>query len=202
MANHVQHAFTGLLHDLNARYRTQLSLKRLVEVLFIFIFFFSSSQGTQANTDTLTHLSLPTSTLVPGEEISFTQDGAYLSDPSNEMTLENVLVSGSWHKSQEENLNLGFSKDTYWFAARINTLTPESIWFLRVRYSLFDFLKLYVCPAVSNVTEDQCHTKRMGDQYPFSERDILHPEFVAKLPFKNSSDHWVLLQIQTEAPSP
>lgn len=202
MANHVQNAFTGLLHNLNARYHTQLSPKRLVEVLFIFIFFFSSSHGTQANTDTLTHLSLPTSTLVPGEEISFTQDGAYLSDPSNEMTLENVLLSGSWHKSQEENLNLGFSKDTYWFAARINTLTPEAIWFLRVRYSLFDFLKLYVCPAITNVTEDQCHTKRMGDQYPFSERDILHPEFVAKLPFKNSSNHWVLLQIQTEGSFP
>ena len=98
-------------------------------------------------------------------------------DDSSALNLAEAANSNQWIKSQAENLNFGFSDSAYWVTSTIQNTSPDLLWYLHIRYPLFDEIDVYLCPENTKPTTQNCQHTKMGDHLAFSERDIAHPEF-------------------------
>lgn len=139
--------------------------------------------------------------LVHADDHNYSARSAYLRDDSNALTIKQVLESEQWQLSTEDHLNFGFSDSTYWLATQYDNSRSELDWYIRLRYTLFDHILVYICP-VSGSDSKPCTQKQMGDTLPFDQRDFNHPEFIGKLSFPDTGNHWVLTQIKTSGSYP
>ena len=152
--------------------------------------------------DTFSALATPTISLSNTNDINIGRFSAYLRDDSSALSLEEAASSKDWKQSQTTNLNFGFSDSAYWLATSIQATPSDTLWYLRIRYPLFDEIHAYLCPSNAPLTSQNCKQTIMGDHLPFSERDIAHPEFNMKLDFTNDTAHTLYLRIKTQGTYP
>ncbi|WP_227515446.1 EAL domain-containing protein [Marinobacter salinus] len=127
-----------------------------------------------------------------GAEVSYTPDIDFIRQaPDENLTYEEAFASDRWQALTSNSPNFGYIRDTLWL--RIQVAGPASINLLEVRYSQLDKLTFYLL-------EDGQLARRVitGDQYPFSQRPILHPHFLFPFERKSGHDYHVLLEVETQ----
>ena len=177
------------------------ALRHICAVFLTFVVI-SSFHSDRAVADTLTTLATPTIFLSTANNINIGRFSAYLRDDSSTLSFEEAASSKNWKQSQATNLNFGFSDSAYWLATSIQATSSNTLWYLRIRYPLFDEIHAYLCPTNAALSSQNCKQTVMGDHLPFSERDIAHPEFNMKLDFINEAEHTLYLRIKTQGTYP
>lgn len=170
------------------------------QLLALSVLLFSAPPSIHA--DPLSHIPLTPILLSQPDNISLSQFSAYLKDEGGNQTLAQVTSSSNWVKSQKQNLNFGFSDSAYWLAAHIHSPHTSSKWFIRIRYSLFDDIQIYVCPKGFSHSANDCQKKNMGDHLPFDQRDVAHPEFVFEIPLHSKQSATLFIRTQTQGSYP
>ena len=132
---------------------------------------------------------------------NYSGQSAFLQDNSNKLSIEDALLSESWQQSQVDHLNFGFSDSAYWLAVQFDSSGSLLSWYIRLRYTLFDQITVYICPVQTTGAEN-CSIKEMGDSVPFNQRDFQYPEFVAMLNFPERDKYWVITRIKTAGSYP
>ena len=158
--------------------------------------------SSHAASSALDELNIPVITLSTASHINISPKSAYLRDDSSELNLAEAANSNQWIKSQAENLNFGFSDSAYWVTSTIQNTSPDLLWYLHIRYPLFDEIDVYLCPANTKPTTQNCQHTKMGDHLAFSERDIAHPEFTLKLDLSKQAKHILFLRTKTQGTYP
>lgn len=164
--------------------------------------FLTALCSVQAVSSTLAEISTPTIQLSTASDINISPYSAYLRDDSSALTLSEAADSNEWVLSQAENLNFGFSDSAYWIVSNLQNTSAGLLWYLHIRYPLFDEIDVYVCPTDTPPSLQHCQHKKMGDHLAFRERDIAHPEFSLKLELARQTKHTLFLRTKTQGTYP
>jgi two-component system, sensor histidine kinase LadS len=87
--------------------------------------------------------------------------------------------------------SFGFSKSAYWVRFKINNNSANQQWLLEVSYPLLDRVDLFI----PNGKTYLCKT--LGDDFPFAKREIVHKDFIFKLPVP-AGENIYYLRIETQ----
>lgn len=104
----------------------------------------------------------------------------YYIDTSHGLELEDiskVSFQSNFKKSKQSIVSLGKGDFTAWFRCdfELPSATPKSPWHLEIAYPTFDTLELYF------YADSMWQVKRVGDVWPFHDRDFKHRNFVFSL---------------------
>ena len=100
---------------------------------------------------------------------------AFLEDPSNQLTYEDVKSSHHFIINEKRQPNFGFTNSTYWFKFKVQSSNLPQKLFLHLGY-VFDDVELYIKQPNGEVI-----FKKAGQKYPFSQREILHYHLIFEL---------------------
>lgn len=122
----------------------------------------------------------------------------YLPDSPQTPSLMEVSRIKDWHRSESDNINLGFSPTPYWFKATINQQLIDLNWFIRISYPPLDLINLYVCQneIVENIESD-CVLSRTGDHLPFLQRERFNPNYVIPVDL-SAGTNYLYIKVATE----
>ena len=134
--------------------------------------------------DLVTDVEAPTDPVILPDDVTVYPLGPHLDileDRQGNWSIEDVTspeLSSQFIKNKVDIPNYGFTKSVYWVRVRIGFLQQEGHQFLlEVGYPLIDHIKFFVFTGDGRIT-----TKESGDALPFSQREIVHQNFVFKLP--------------------
>lgn len=100
-----------------------------------------------------------------------------LEDRDLTLTIEQIMtpeISRRFQENQQDSPNFGFSRSAYWLRFSIVNPNPEKhSFFMEISYPLLDEVDLY-CHGPGKETS----VKRMGQRFPFSQREIQHRNFI------------------------
>ena len=130
------------------------------------------------------------------------QFSAYTKDLDGTQPLEEVITSEQWRMSDQQHLNFGFSTSAVWIAAKVQSTQIQTEWYLRIQYALFDNIQIYLCPESKPTIQKNCTVSLLGDQYPFEQRDVKHPEFISKLDIHNPGIYNLYIRFKTQGSYP
>ena len=118
-----------------------------------------------------------------------------LPDPDASLTIEDTI--NREHNFQPVSVlgnNFGFSKATYWVRFTIHTdASTQAPLLLEIQHPLWDNISLFI-PEGSN----RFAIKNTGENYPFSQRDVSHRNYVFNLPIQATQESTYYLRLQTE----
>jgi two-component system, sensor histidine kinase LadS len=121
----------------------------------------------------------------------------YLEDENGTLALPQVLdpaIARKWRNSTQTVLNFGLNHTIYWLRFTVaNTGVAPKPLVLEVAAPLLDNVDLYVIQNGKLVRENAT-----GDRRPYSERPILHSNFLFPINSAPGVDTQVILRIQTE----
>jgi|GEM_PF-567643 len=141
---------------------------------------------------------LPLMTLREPGDFSIGTHAVWYEDVTANLTPDQALDldPSLWQPSEDEAFNFGFSDSAYWLKMRVMNDSARE-WSLWIRYSLLDYVDIYLCPE--GITKiEQCEQKHGGDEYPFAEgRDLDHPNLIYHTPMTPGREYLMLMRIQT-----
>ncbi len=155
-----------------------------------------------SHSEPLQQLELPTVSLKFPNNLSLSQFSAYTKDSDGTQPLEEIVNSTEWKTSEYEHLNFGFSDSAYWLATKLQATNLQLTWYLRIRYALFDNIQIYLCTSHQPVSKENCKFSTLGDDFPFEQRDIQHPEFISKIAFESNEPYTLFLRFKTQGSYP
>jgi len=98
-----------------------------------------------------------------------------------------------WTRSHQERVNLGYSRQVYWFRATLLNSQPHDLKrLLEIGYPMLDRVEVYL---VRNGAVLQQWT--VGDAFPHAERPLLHRMFLLPLQLPAVSETQLYLRVQT-----
>lgn len=121
----------------------------------------------------------------------------YLEDETGEIAIDDLLSdddqSFAWRKSQQKIPGFGFTTTPYWFSVEIKyeDIIQKNL-LLEVGTSLLDNIDIYFVSNGSVI--DSYH---VGDHYPFSDRPVLHRNFLIPLSIDPGERVQVYLRVKT-----
>ena len=105
-----------------------------------------------------------------------------LEDSEKKYTIEDILthnISEEFVRSTDLSPNYGFTSSAYWIKFNVLSRADDSHqWLLELDFPLMDKISLFLPDEES----DGYIEKKYGYSLPFSERDVMHRNFVFKLP--------------------
>lgn len=103
----------------------------------------------------------------------------YLEDPDHRESIEDVIAQERpWNIINRNSPNFGFTATAYWFKFNINNRSDEKqAIYIELPIPFLDSIHLYQTKASQILKHYD-----LGDQYPFSQRPIIHQNFV--MPFE------------------
>ncbi len=136
---------------------------------------------------------------VEGAEEYYLEQSAYLlEDQEGQWTIQDVvgLNEASWTPHNSKTVpNFGFTDSAIWVRLQIQNHNPTvQQWLLEIGYSQLDYVHLYLPQADGSFLQ-----KISGDQYPFSQREVIHRNFAFHLPLPLGETVTVYLRFQTES---
>lgn len=119
-----------------------------------------------------------------------------LKDSQSVYSPEQALSSDNWSEINQPSLNFGYTRSTYWVKFELTNNTSENIVrLIDFTYPLLDQISLF--EIQSNETELVFHS---GDIYPYYQRDINHPHFIAKVDIPSRQTYSYLVRLQSNSP--
>src|SRR5690606_16016408 len=115
------------------------SLRRSLELSIYFVVLFGAMTHPAYGQG---HVAL--SELTEKDSISLSGRMAVLIDPGGQLNLEDVVSSANgWQPRKAEEINYGFTTDTYWFRLNLrNDTNKPQKYYVAVRYPLLDDVRL------------------------------------------------------------
>jgi len=121
---------------------------------------------------------------------------SYLADSNSSLSLEDVQTL-HFTPYQKAIPNFGFLAPTYWFKVQIsykNDVHKED-WWLSIDYPLLDFVTLYIFDSKQNLVT----TKKSGDLYEDSLKEIRQNKILFSLPSQNTQTYTLYIKVQTSS---
>lgn len=119
-----------------------------------------------------------------------------LEDESNQLTIQSVVDKKfkSPEDDQSSNLSLGYTQSTYWIKFSLLNNTAIKDWLLEVGYPLLDAIDVY--EVKKGVVLKEFKT---GDHFRFSERPIIHRNFIFPITLDKQQDIEIFLKVKTSS---
>lgn len=128
---------------------------------------------------------------VPGERLEL------LRDPKGQLAIDDLIATEhDWSPSRDGRVNLGLSKDHWWFRLQVHNPSPNpERRLLEIAYPSLDQVDVY---AVEN--GEVVSSFRMGDHQPFHERPVEHRFFVVPLQWPADTTRTLYLNVSSSGP--
>jgi EAL domain-containing protein (putative c-di-GMP-specific phosphodiesterase class I)/GGDEF domain-containing protein len=120
----------------------------------------------------------------------------YLEDTSSELSLWEVinLEDSAWTRVAKGGGNFGFSHSAFWLRLDVkNGMREPAKTLITINYPLLDYLDFYQVRGT-----DVVKASHVGDQRPFSNREIFHPSFVFRLPQQQGEQDRIYIRVQSK----
>ncbi|MBK8394057.1 MAG: guanylate cyclase [Leptospiraceae bacterium] len=99
-----------------------------------------------------------------------------------------------WNKSEQKNLNFGFTTSAYWIKFQIENEQEEyKHWLLEISYPFLDKIHLYSPDATGDYS-----LQITGDTFPFSNRKIPNRHFILQVPLHKEKAYTYYLRIESK----
>ncbi|EAT10789.1 EAL domain-containing protein [Bermanella marisrubri] len=119
-----------------------------------------------------------------------------LEDPKSELSETQALNLEDWRKINQPSLNFGYTQSTYWVKFNLhNESSQDIVRLIDFTYPLLDKISLF--KIADNQPELIFHS---GDTYPYHQRNVDHPHFVAKVELPQQSEQSYLVRLQSNSP--
>ncbi len=119
----------------------------------------------------------------------------YLADPDASLSFDDVRADDhdlAWFQSSRTNPNFGFTDAAYWLRLEVHNPTDAPLGVIvAFQYPLLDEVDLFV------VDGDEVRTLNIGDQKPFSSREIPYTELSTVLDTDPGQTHWLYARVAT-----
>ena len=132
------------------------------------------------------------------DRINLVHHVEYLTDPSGKLTL-NQIQSGAdqslWKSavSVHDNINFGYTDDTYWFHFTLHNQDNRSIKkLLEIGYPVLDYIDVHQIHS-----NGETSVLSLGDKRPFADRPIIHRNFIVPLNLAANDTLDVYLRVHT-----
>ena len=121
----------------------------------------------------------------------------YFEDPGCRLTFEDVSkpeFSDKFLPSSSSKMNFGFTHSAYWVKFCIRNKKPEQDdWLFEIEYVHFDSIEFYHIDGDNRLT-----VKKLGDRYPFRQRELYYKTFVIPLHQTDTLQHTYYVRFRTE----
>jgi len=134
------------------------------------------------------------SEVVEKENLGYRID--FYKDKSHQITIDDIRNSSPkivWQRHMSETPSMGYSSSTYWFKFTVeNSQRETSTHLLEIGYSMLNSVEFYKV-VDGNVMEHQVS----GNQYPFSQREIPHRNFIFEVKIQPNSSADIYLKVRS-----
>ena len=113
-----------------------------------------------------------------------------VSEDGRALSPEQALARDDWQPLPGHTPNFGYEEDAFWY--RLSVPEDASRRILRIGYPHLDDVRFW--PLVNGTPGDMTQT---GDQYPYTQRPLPHPDFLLPVSPETGVDNGILLRIQT-----
>lgn len=121
----------------------------------------------------------------------------WLEDKQAHLTPIAALKSDQWQAATSDAFNFGFSHSAYWLKTQVINSTDKQ-WLYWIRYSLLDYVDLWICPTGTSLAKD-CRHYKSGDLQPFNDQRYSdHPNQIFDLPLEPLTSYTLLLRVHSE----
>ena len=122
----------------------------------------------------------------------------HLEDEAGQWTIDEVTspeLSGRFAPAGSRSINLGFTQSAHWLRFRLATPAGEAAeWLLEIDRPLIDYMELHLPDGAGGY-----FTKRAGRLYPFAQREVLHRNFVFRIPIEPGDSRTYYLRLQSKS---
>lgn len=116
----------------------------------------------------------------------------YLEDKNNTYTIDEVMVSDSFQKSDKDVPNFGITDSYYWIKFTISNNTDNDL-FMELAQPIMDEIEFY--NSIDSTTNFEI--KKAGEIYPFSEREFNFTNYVFNLTISKGETRTYFLKIKS-----
>ncbi len=110
------------------------------------------------------------------------------------ITTDSTTTKPCWNKSEQKNLNFGFTTSAYWIKFQIQNKQDEyKHWLLEISYPFLDKIDLYSPEANGDYT-----VETTGDTFPFYNRKIPNRHFILKVPLHKGKAYSYYLRVESK----
>ncbi|MBL0263826.1 MAG: hypothetical protein IPQ05_08115 [Leptospiraceae bacterium] len=115
--------------------------------------------------------------------------------PCVSTTTNDTTTKPCWQKSEQKNLNFGFTTSAYWIKFQIqNEQDQYKNWLLEISYPFLDRIDLYMIETHGRASL----LETTGDTFPFSNRKIPNRHFILKVPLHLGKIYTYYLRIESK----
>ncbi len=106
-----------------------------------------------------------------------------LEDKNKSWIIEDIKQKeqNSMFQRLDDRHSFGYTDSAYWVKIQVENQTNQSDWFLEIENAALNYIDFYI-----EKEDGTFFHKITGDQYPFYEREVLHKNFVFKLPLETN----------------
>ncbi|MEZ5505633.1 MAG: 7TM diverse intracellular signaling domain-containing protein [Gammaproteobacteria bacterium] len=122
---------------------------------------------------------------------------AYLRDGPGQLNWAAALAlpDTGWHHTRQATPSFGFDPAPYWLRLPLRNDTAQSQqWLLEIDYPVLDRIDAYVTGQGTLLQQ-----LAVGDQQPFEQRPVLHPNLIIPLQLAPGEEQVLLLRVQTSS---
>jgi len=172
--------------------------QRFVSAFLIFILFFYFSLASQATDLKNKKYQPPESIILTADNSNyiFTNHVNYFEDKTSTLSFENInenIIPQQFKTMERDNLSLGYIKSTLWLKFKVlNQSNNQDNWLLILDYPLLDEVVIY-----SKREQGEWQHLTMGDNLPFSQRQLDHRLFINKLDIKLNETIEFVIKVKT-----
>jgi two-component system NtrC family sensor kinase len=116
-----------------------------------------------------------------------------LEDPTNKLSIKEVMLSADFKPSNQDVPNLGVTGSTIWVQFKIKNYTDQDALLIELANPILDEVELYTTLDKENFTD-----RRMGEYERFSLRDYDHPSYVFNLQVPKNKTALCFLKIKSK----
>lgn len=122
----------------------------------------------------------------------------YLVDWSNKLTFEEARTQkNEFIPAISDTLSFGYSQASYWVHFKMkNTAAEKKMVMVTLSYPILDQVTFY---AIDTKTDRILETVETGDQYPFSQRALIHRNFIFPLTMVAGQDIAIYFKVKTSS---
>jgi sensor histidine kinase YesM len=122
--------------------------------------------------------------------------GSYVSifeDPTNQLSVQEVMASGRFKMSTQKVPNLGLSNSSFWIQFQVRNLSRETNFLLELAQPTTDEVTLYSIVPSGKIT-----ATKMGEYLPFSNRQYQEPNYLFDLYIPKNKDRVYLMRLKSK----
>jgi len=131
------------------------------------------------------------------ERFSLNSSVYYLEDPERKLTFQDVSqpeFSERFTMSESDKMNFGFTNSAYWIKLCVRNIRPDiDDWLFEIEYLHIDSIDFF------NINgKNELSTKRLGDMYPFRQREIYYRSYIIPLHHPDTALQTYYIRFKTE----